>query len=155
MNQLRQLLASLSVKQRITIVIAAILAGSGIMLFSHWKRENDFRPLYTGLTSEDASTVVQRLRESGTEFRLSPAGDSVLVPSAKLPETRLEMAAAGLPKSGRIGFELFDKTSFGTTEFVEQINYKRALEGELERSVMCLSEVSPAGKGQCHGAPAP
>jgi flagellar M-ring protein FliF len=144
MDQLRQLLASLSVKQRITVLIAAVLVGGGIMLFSHWKRENDFRPLYTGLTSEDAGTVVQRLRESGTEFRLPPTGDSVLVPSEKLAETRLEMAAAGLPKSGRIGFELFDKTSFGTTEFVEQINYRRALEGELERSVMCLSEVEKA-----------
>lgn len=114
------------------------------MFFSRWKKESDFRPLYTGLASEDAGAVIQKLRESATDYRLSPSGDVVLVSSAKLAETRLEMAAAGLPKTGRIGFELFDKTSFGATEFVEQINYKRALEGELERSVMCLAEVDQA-----------
>ena len=59
-----------------------------------------------------------------------------MVPSAKLAESRLALAAAGLPKTGRIGFELFDKSNFGATDFVEHINYKRALEGELERSVM-------------------
>jgi flagellar M-ring protein FliF len=144
MDQLRQLLASLSLKQRITILVTAVAVGAGLMLFSRWKRESDFRPLYSGLASEDAGAVVQRLRESGTEFRLSGSGATVLVPSARLAETRLELAAAGLPKSGRIGFELFDKTSFGTTEFVEQINYKRALEGELERSVQCLAEVEQA-----------
>jgi flagellar M-ring protein FliF len=144
MDQLRQLLASLSVRQRITILVAAVLVGGGTMLFSRWKKESDFRPLYTGLASEDAGAVVQKLRESSTDYRLSPSGDAVLVSSAKLAETRLEMAAAGLPKTGRIGFELFDKTSFGATEFVEQINYKRALEGELERSVMCLAEVDQA-----------
>ena len=58
----------------------------------------------------------------------------MLVPSAKVAELRLEMAAAGLPKTGRIGFELFDKTNFGATEFAEHINYRRALEGELERT---------------------
>ena len=77
-------------------------------------------------------------------FRLSESGSTVLVPSAKLAEMRLEMAAAGLPKSGRIGFELFDKTNFGATEFVEHINYRRALEGELERTVMSLAEVEQA-----------
>ena len=144
MDQLKQLLASLSIRQRIAIVVAAALVGAGTMLFSRWRTESDFRPLYTGLANEDAGAVVQKLRESGTPYRLSSSGDTVLVSSAKLAETRLEMAAAGLPKTGRIGFELFDKTTFGTTEFVEQINYKRALEGELERSVMCLAEVDQA-----------
>jgi flagellar M-ring protein FliF len=144
MDQLRQLLASLSVRQRITILVAAVLVGAGTMLFSRWRTESDFRPLYTSLASEDAGAVVQKLRESGTDYRLSTNGDTVLVSSVKLAETRLEMAAAGLPKTGRIGFELFDKTNFGATEFVEQINYKRALEGELERSVMCLAEVDQA-----------
>ena len=68
----------------------------------------------------------------------------MLVPSAKLAELRLGMAAAGLPKTGRIGFELFDKMNLGATEFTEHINYRRALEGELERSVMSLAEVEQA-----------
>src|SRR5205085_8706958 len=81
---------------------------------------------------------------SGTEYRLGEGGGSVLAPSSRLNELLLTMAAAGLPKSGRIGFELFDKVNLGATEFTEHINYRRALEGELERTVMSLSEVEQA-----------
>ena len=77
-------------------------------------------------------------------IRLSENGTTILAPSARVAELRLEMASAGLPKSGRIGFELFDKTNFGATEFSEHVNYRRALEGELERSVMSLTEVEQA-----------
>jgi flagellar M-ring protein FliF len=144
MEQFKKLFADLSIMQRVTILAAALVAGAGIFALVRWKRESDFRPLYTTLASEDAGAVVQKLKEGGVDFRLSESGSTVLVPSAKLAEMRLEMAAAGLPKSGRIGFELFDKTNFGATEFVEHINYRRALEGELERTVMSLAEVEQA-----------
>jgi flagellar M-ring protein FliF len=144
MEQLRKLVANLTIAQRLTILLAAVAVGAGLFAFARWKRESDFRPLYTTLASEDAGAVVQKLKETGVEFRLSENGSTVLVPSAKVAEMRLEMATAGLPKSGRIGFELFDKTNFGATEFVEHINYRRALEGELERTVMSLAEVEQA-----------
>ncbi len=144
MDQLKKLLASLSAKQRITLAIAAVLAGASVFGLTRWHRESDFKPLYTGLAPEDAGAVVQKLKESGVEYRLSESGAEVLAPSARVAELRLEMAAAGLPKSGRIGYELFDKTNFGATEFTEHINYRRALEGELERSMMSLSEVDRA-----------
>ncbi len=116
----------------------------GLAAFSHWNRERDFRPLYSSLAPDDAAAVLAKVRENGSEFRLSDNGSVVLVPSARVAELRLEMAAAGLPKSGRIGFELFDKTNFGMSDFTEQVNYHRALEGELERSVMSLAEVEQA-----------
>jgi flagellar M-ring protein FliF len=141
MDQIRKLIASLSVRQRITLVLAAGLVITGLVMFSRWASERDFRPLYTGLSAEDAGAVLSRLKESGVEYRLGENGSSVLVPSARVAELRLQLAAAGLPKSGRMGFELFDKTNFGATDFTEQVNYHRALEGELERSVMALSEV--------------
>jgi flagellar M-ring protein FliF len=144
MDQLTKLLAGLSLKQKISIIAVAILAGIGIVSFTHWKHEADFRPLFTSMAPEDAAGVVQKLRETGVEYRLSENGSAVMVPPAKLAESRLALAAAGLPKTGRIGFELFDKSNFGATEFVEHINYKRALEGELERSVMSLAEVEQA-----------
>ena len=144
MDQIAKLIANLSITHRISIVAAALLVVGGLFGFVHYRRESDFRPLYTSMAAEDAATVVQKLKESGVEYRLSDNGSSVLVPSAKLAESRLTLAAAGLPKSGRIGFELFDKTNFGATEFVEHINYQRALEGELERSVMSLAEVEQA-----------
>jgi flagellar M-ring protein FliF len=144
MDQMTTLITGLSLKQRISIVAAALAAAAGVIGFVHWKHEGDFRPLYTSMAPEDAAGVVQKLRETGVEYRLSDNGGSVMVPSGKLAESRLALAAAGLPKTGRIGFELFDKSNFGATEFVEHINYKRALEGELERSVMSLAEVEQA-----------
>ena len=116
----------------------------GLAAFSRWNRERDFRPLYSSLAPDDAAAVLAKVRENGSEFRLSDNGSVVLVPSARVAELRLQMAAAGLPKSGRIGFELFDKTTFGMSDFTEQVNYHRALEGELERSVMSLAEVEQA-----------
>jgi len=144
MNQITTLIAGLTLKQRISIITAAFAVVAGLLALVHWKHEGDFRPLYTAMAPEDAAGVVQKLRETGVEYRLDESGGSVLVPSDKLAESRLALAAAGLPKTGRIGFELFDKTNFGATEFVEHINYQRALEGELERSVMSLAEVEQA-----------
>jgi flagellar M-ring protein FliF len=144
MGQLKKLLASLSLRQRISIAVAVVLVGASLWALINWKRERDFRPLYSGLSAEDAGAVVQKLRESGADYRLAENGAVVLAPEAKVAELRLQMAAAGLPKSGRVGFELFDKSNFGLTDFAEHINYRRAVEGELERSVMALTEVQQA-----------
>jgi flagellar M-ring protein FliF len=139
-----KLLASLSKRQKITIAAVALLVLAAVVGMVRWNKERDFRPLFTNLSPEDANAIVTKLKESGTDYRLPETGGSVLVPSARLAELRLNMAAAGIPKSGRIGFELFDKTNFGTTDFAEHVNYRRALEGELERSVMALAEVEQA-----------
>jgi flagellar M-ring protein FliF len=144
MNQIRKLIASLSLGQRITALAAAIAIVAGIVAFVHWRKESDFQPIFTNLSSEDAGAVVQKLREFGAEYRLDQGGGTVLVPSARIAELRLDLASAGLPKTGRIGFELFDKNNFGATEFTERVNYGRALEGELERSIMTLAEVESA-----------
>src|SRR5277367_4855868 len=144
MIQISKLISALSVRQRFTIVAVAILIAASFSYLSHWHKESDFRPIYTSLAPEDAAAIVQKMKETGTEFRLSEDGASVLAPSARVAELRLEMAAAGLPKSGRIGFELFDKSNLGVTEFAEHVNYARALEGELERSITSLTEIQQA-----------
>ena len=144
MDQLKRLVQSLSVRQRILIVAAAVLVGFGLWALAHWNKERDFKPLYTGLTGEDAGAIVAKLKESGTEYRIPENGGMVLVPSSKVAELRLQMASVGLPKSGRIGYELFDKMNFGQTDFAEQVNYRRALEGELERSIMSMGEIEQA-----------
>jgi len=144
MNQIRKLLASLSLRQKISLLVAAVVVGGSLIALTHWRRERDFRLLYSGLAPEDAAAILDKLRASGVEYRLADNGASVLVPSARVAELRLQMAAAGLPRSGRIGFELFDRTNFGASDFAEQVNYRRALEGELERSIMALAEVEQA-----------
>ncbi len=100
--------------------------------------------MYTGLAPEDASAIVQKLREGGVDFKISSNGTEIMAPEDKVPELRLQMAGSGLPKTGRIGFEIFDKTNFGITDFAEHVNYRRALEGELERSIMAISDVQQA-----------
>jgi flagellar M-ring protein FliF len=141
---MKKLLANLSTAQRISIVVVAVLAGAGLYALVRYQREGDFKPLFTGLAAEDAAGIVQKLKETGVDYRLPEAGGAVLVPSGRLAELRIAMAAIGLPKSGQIGFELFDKPNLGATEFTEHVNYRRALEGELERSVMSLAEVEQA-----------
>ena len=141
---MKRLLSALSWKQGLSILIVAGAVVAGLVGFSRWHAERDFRPLYSALSAEDAGAVLAKVRESGTEFRLTGNGTVVEVPSAKVAELRLQLAAAGVPKSGRIGYELFDKTNFGASDFAEQVNYHRALEGELERSVMSLAEVEQA-----------
>jgi flagellar M-ring protein FliF len=144
MDQLRRLYLSLTLRQRIVLAVAVAGVAFGLVYLQRWNHERGFQPIYSGLAAEDASSVVAKLREGGAEYRLSSDGGTVLVRSDKIADLRLLLASAGLPKSGRIGFELFDKTSFGATDFAEQVNYHRALEGELERSVMSLAEVERA-----------
>ena len=144
MDQIKNLLASLTWKQMLSLVLAAGGVIAGLSWLAHWDRERDFRPLYSSLASEDAAAVVAKIKESGTEYRLAENGSAVLVPSSKVAELRLQLAAAGVPKSGRIGYELFDKTNFGASDFTEQVNYHRALEGELERSVTAITAVEQA-----------
>ncbi|HTA69337.1 MAG TPA: flagellar basal-body MS-ring/collar protein FliF [Bryobacteraceae bacterium] len=141
---MKRLFDSLTWKQILSIVLVAGGVIAGLVSLSRWNQERDFRALYSSLSAEDAAAVLAKVRESGTEFRISDSGTSVLVPSAKVAELRLQLAAAGIPKSGRIGYELFDKTNFGASDFAEQVNYHRALEGELERSVMSLAAVEQA-----------
>ena len=144
MDQLRKLLSTLDLRQRITIGVVAAAVFASILGLSHWRKESDFKPLYTSLAPEDAALVIQKLKEAGSDYRVSENGTSVLAPSARVPELRLELAASGVPRTGRIGYELFDKTNLGATEFTENLNYHRALEGELERSIGSLSAVDQA-----------
>src|SRR5579884_2933188 len=144
MDQLKKLIATLSWPQRAGILAVALLSVGAILGLVHWRHEQDFRPLFTGMSPEDAAAVVQKLKEGGIEYRIAGDGSTVLAPAEKIDELRLEMAGAGLPKSGRAGFELFDKTNLGITDFAEHVNYERALEGELERSIKTLSEVEQA-----------
>ena len=144
MNQLNKLFLSMSLKQRISLGVAALGVAVALFLAARWNKERDFKPVYSNLSQEDAAAVVAKVREGGTEFRLTDNGSTVLLPSDKVAEMRLQLAAAGVPKNGRIGFELFDKTNFGTSDFAEQINYHRALEGELERTIVSLAEVEQA-----------
>ena len=144
MNQLTRIWNSLSITQRISLFVVPLVLIGAAFSFLRWKHESGFRTLYSGLAPEDAAAVTTKMREAGIEYRLDETGASILVPNERLAEARLALAGAGMPRSGRIGFELFDRSNLGASDFAEQVNYQRALEGELERTVALLSDVESA-----------
>ena len=130
---LKRKLALLSV---IALCIA-IVAGMAM-----WSQKVDYQVLYSNLSPEDAGLAIARLKEMKIPYQVE--GNAISVPSDKVYELRLELASQGIPQGGGIGFEIFDKNQFGVTEFVQRLNYVRALQGELGRTIRTLSEVDQA-----------
>ncbi|WKZ31869.1 MAG: flagellar basal-body MS-ring/collar protein FliF [Thermodesulfobacteriota bacterium] len=131
------------VGQRPAIVLAsaaAIIAAVVVLIL--WNQGPEYQTLYTQLSDEDAGSVIERLKEKRVPYRVD--GGTISVPADKVYETRMELAGEGLPQGGGVGFEIFDKTSFGITDFVQKVNYKRALQGELARTVTQIKEIESA-----------
>ncbi len=121
--------------QKITLLFLGVTAIVLFVLFTSWSNTPDYVPLYSGLDPSDASAVVDRLQEQGIPHQIGDGGGTVRVPSTRAAEARLDLAAVGLPSGGGVGFEIFDRQSFGATDFVQQINLRRSLEGELTRTI--------------------
>jgi flagellar M-ring protein FliF len=143
-DQAKQFWASRNTRQR-----GFLLAGAGatvalLALFVRLIGTPDYKPLFTGLEPSDAQTLSAQLDAEGIPHQASADGKTISVPADKLDAARLETASQGAPHSGRMGFELFDKMSWGQTEFDEKVTYQRALEGELERTIQTLSDVESA-----------
>jgi flagellar M-ring protein FliF len=140
-KQLTDFIAGLTGKQRLLLVVAAALTIAVLAAFAHLISTPDYVPLMTGMEPADAQALGAKLAAKNISYQLSPDGKGVNVPSDKLDSSRMEVASDGMPHSGRLGFELFDKLNWGQTEFDEKVNYQRALEGELERSIQTLRDV--------------
>jgi flagellar M-ring protein FliF len=132
---------SLPVSRKLTILVAAGATLLSIALAVVFINQPEYKILFTNLSTEDAGQITARLQEKKIPYQLSPAGDMISVPSEKVSELRLELASSGLPKGGGVGFEIFDTKSLGVTEFVQQLNYQRALQGELTRTINSLDEI--------------
>lgn len=129
------------------LVAMAILVGgtiAGLAFLLTWSETGDLHPLYRNLAPEDAAEIVAKLKEDQIPYQLSMDGTAVRIPYEKIHETRLELASQGLPRGTGIGFEVFDETKLGMTEFVQNVNYQRALQGELSRTINTLMEVESA-----------
>lgn len=123
------------------VVLTCVLAFALLIIVAN---RTDYRPLFTNLTSEDAGEIVKKLKEAKTPYQITPDGKGVLVPADKVHELRLSLATEGLPQGGGVGFEIFDRKNFGMTEFVQKLNYQRALQGELARTIIQISGVEQA-----------
>jgi flagellar M-ring protein FliF len=129
-------------RNRLLAAVAIVLAGFGALLW--YTSRLDWRTLYAGLDPDDARQVSQQLTVAGIPFDLSPDGATVRVPVQHLDKARLATTAKGGPKTGRMGFELFDNPNWMGSEFDEKVNYQRALEGELEHTIATLASVQSA-----------
>jgi flagellar M-ring protein FliF len=128
--------------------LALALSGAGSLAFFLWLAFGavtvEYRGLYRGLAEDEVGSLAEALRAEGIDYQLADGGTSILVPAAQVYEARIRMASQGLPRRGASGFEIFDRPGFGVTEFVHRVNYLRAVQGELARSVEKLEPVERA-----------
>jgi flagellar M-ring protein FliF len=141
LEQAGELLRGLSLGQRALLAGGAALVAVTLWLFVGMIGKPKYATLYSGLKPEEAQSLGTRLAAKNIPHELSPDGTSLLVPADQLDAARLETAAQGLPRNARLGFELFDTPNWAGSDFTEKVNYQRALEGELERTLQTLSEV--------------
>ncbi len=127
--------------QRVTVGLVAAATVGALLFFGVWSQQVEYDTVFSGLSEQDAAAVVAKLKEAKVPYELADGGATVRVPSSSVHEVRLQLASQGLPQGGGVGFELFDKTSFGLTDFAQKLNYQRALEGELARTINQLSAV--------------
>lgn len=131
----------LSQRQRIGLALAGGAFVAALMFFVYWSQQVEYATVFSGLSQQDAGAVVAKLKEAKVPYQIADGGTTVKVPAPKVHEVRLQLASAGLPQGSGVGFELFDKSSFGLTDFAQKLNYQRALEGELARTINQLSAV--------------
>ena len=132
---------SLTPARKLSLAVTAVLTAVTIAALIHFTHQADFRVLFSNLSSEDAAQILTKIKERKIPHKISAAGDIVSVPSDQVSELRLELAAEGLPQGGGVGFEIFDSKTLGATEFQQQLNYRRALQGELARTINGLDEI--------------
>ncbi len=141
---LRERWDGLSQNRRVAIVAVGLTAIFAVALLLLIQPPQQYAPLYSGLSADDAAAIIEQLRQQGIPYKLSNDGTTISVPADQVAKLRLALAAQGLPKSGTLGFELFDRSSFGVTDFQQRVNYQRALEGELARTISQLDGVRSA-----------
>ncbi|MDP1569071.1 MAG: flagellar basal-body MS-ring/collar protein FliF [Vicinamibacterales bacterium] len=137
-------LGGLSTPQLATLAATFVLVVSLVIGGAYYMGAPAWALLFSDMEPDAAAHVVEQLKAQKVEYRIDGGGRSIRVPADRVDELRLQFASTGLPSSGRIGFEIFDRTQFGATEFLEQVNYRRALEGEIARTITSIQEVENA-----------
>jgi len=147
LQQIISVISEFTLLQKImaVLVLAGVMGGMVTLSMSGGGGgSNNYQVLYSSLSQEDGAEVVAKLKEQLIPYELDMNGSVIKVPADKVLDTRLSLAGSGLPRGGGVGFEIFDKTSFGTTDFVQKMNYQRALQGELARTIRQFQQVAEA-----------
>ncbi len=144
LGRIKERFQALPSTQRMLIpaLLVAVLLALGFLFFI--QGQSDYGMLFTNLAQEDAGDIVTKLKGKKIPYRLENSGSAILVPKSELYELRLLLASEGLPKGGGVGFEIFDRQELGATNFVQRLNYQRALQGELARTIAGMPEILEA-----------
>lgn len=136
-------LAALPLRSKLGLGLGLATLAGVVLAITLYSSQGDYRPVFTGLSDKDGGAVIAQLAQMNVPYRHEPGG-TILVPAAQVYDVRMKLASAGLPKGSTVGFELMDKTSIGQTQFNERLNFQRALEGELTRTITALADVQDA-----------
>jgi flagellar M-ring protein FliF len=129
---------------KLLLVAGAAAVIAVMVVFWLWSQQPDYRVLFSNYSDKDGGAIVAALEKNNVPYKFSESGSAILVPAAQVHQARLRLAADGLPRGGNIGFELLENQKFGVSQFIEQVNFQRALEGELERSIQSIAAVEVA-----------
>jgi len=140
-TQLTEAWQNLSPPRKLGLAVLMVAAVAGIIFFITWAQTPEYAAAFTDINAQDGAAIVEYLKENNITYQLSNGGTTISVPSNQVHEVRLALAGQGLPGEGAVGMELFDNTNLGMTEFTQQVNYQRALEGELARTISSLNAV--------------
>ncbi|WLI76317.1 flagellar basal-body MS-ring/collar protein FliF [Kosakonia sp. H02] len=140
----KAVLENIRTNPRIIFFVAAAAVISIVIALLFWAKEPDYRVLYSNISEEDGGAVVTQLKQMQVPYRFAEHDGSIEIPAEQVYEVRLKLAQQGLPKGGAVGFELLDQEKFGISQFNEQVNFQRALEGELSRTIETLGPVRSA-----------
>lgn len=143
-ERIKSILSSLRSSPKLLLVICGAAALSVIIALLFWAKEPDYRVLFSNISDEEGGAIVAQLSQLNVPYRIETAGGVIMVPGSQVHEVRMKLAQQGLPKGGSVGFELLDQEKFGVSQFTEQVNYQRALEGELARTIENLGPIQSA-----------
>ena len=144
LTQAREVWTRLSPNQRFGMVGVTFISIAGMIALLIWAQRPKYEVLYSRLDEDDSANIVMELGAENIPYKVEQNGTVLLIPSDEIPETRLTLAGKGLPRTAGVGYEIFDKVNIGVTDFVQKINYRRALEGELSRSIETVRNVDKA-----------
>ncbi|MGY2485502.1 flagellar basal-body MS-ring/collar protein FliF [Cupriavidus sp. CP313] len=139
-----EVIERLKANPKLPLMLAGAALAAAIAVGVLWSRSPDYKVLYSNLSERDGGAVLQSLQQMNVSYKFAEGGGAVMVPAEKVHEIRLRLASQGLPKSGTAGMELMDNQKFGISQFAEQVNYQRGLEGELARSIESIAAVQSA-----------
>src|SRR6185295_1262420 len=141
LKQLVDLWSRMKFGQQVGLAVAALGTLGMVAAIAYYGSQPEYGVLFSDLKPEDAQAIVEKLKTANVQYTLTSNGTVVSVPANRVAELRVQMASAGILNGGHVGFDIFDRASFGATEFTQQVNYQRAIEGEISKTLEGMDEV--------------